>query len=237
MQPSKGFEEGQEGYVPSLIEESEGEENGGGGGGDLVGGLPGREGDEDQQQQGHHDREQEGDDDQGQEGDDEDEHDRQEGDDEDDQDQDEDDDGDGRRAGGAETGAGGEEPARSGRATVRHFYVDVQNPGESNYSIEEQHIAIDPKFLAQVQTSNDNNINQFLSLPELIPAKKRKRQQPLLDFTQSIILTSADYSKRLEEILAKKKTTATAVKKKKRRRKPQRSRGSCRGSCCKSRRR
>jgi uncharacterized membrane protein YgcG len=48
MQPSMGFEEGQEGYVPSVIDESEGEEYGGdgesgggkesGGGGDSVGG-------------------------------------------------------------------------------------------------------------------------------------------------------------------------------------------------------
>jgi hypothetical protein len=66
-----------------------------------------------------------------------------------------------------------------------------------------------------VQTSNDNNIIQFMSLPELIPAKKRKRQQPLLDFTHSIILTSKDYSKGLEEILAQKETTAAAAQKKK----------------------
>ena len=109
-----------------------------------------------------------------------------------------------------------EEPAAIGAANVsRHFYVDVQNPEESNYDRAEQHIAIDPGFLAEVQTSNDNNILQFLSLPELIPAKKRKRQQPLLDFTQSIILTSKDYSKGLEEILAKKEATAAAALKRK----------------------
>jgi hypothetical protein len=54
-----------------------------------------------------------------------------------------------------------------------------------------------------------------MSLPELIPAKKRKRQQPLLDFTQSIILTSTDYSKGLQEILAKKEATAAAALKRK----------------------
>jgi hypothetical protein len=89
-----------------------------------------------------------------------------------------------------------EEPATIGAANVsQHFYVDVHNSEESNYDRGEQHIAIDPGFLAEVQTSNDNNILQYMSLPELIPAKKQKRQQPLLDFTQSIILTSKDYTK------------------------------------------
>jgi hypothetical protein len=73
-----------------------------------------------------------------------------------------------------------EKPTAIGSANVsQHFYVDVQNPEESNYDRGEQHIAINPGFLAEVQTSNDNNILQFLSLPELIPAKKQKRQQPL----------------------------------------------------------
>jgi hypothetical protein len=137
----------------------------------------------------------------------------------------------GAESGGAGSSVGGvvlgdqgddEEPAAIGAAHVsRHFYVDVQNPEESNYDRGEQHIAIDPGFRAEVQTSNDNNIQQFLSLSELIPAKKRKRQQPLLDFTQSIILTSKDYSKGLEEILAKKEATAAAALKRRRRRRPQ----------------
>jgi hypothetical protein len=114
---------------------------------------------------------------------------KQEGDHEHEQDQDNDDDDQGIRAAGGCRGAPEimhrfEETATTGASNVRrHFYVDVQNPEESNYDREEQHIAIDPTFLAQVQTSNDNNINQLLSLPTLIPAKKRKRQQPLLDFT------------------------------------------------------
>ena len=149
MQPSRGFEENQEGYVPSLINESKGEESGGG------------------EECVHGDHEQ------------------------------------------------NEEPAAIGGVNVStHFYVDVPNPEESNYERGEQHIAIDPGFLEDVQTSNNNNIAHFLSLPELIPAKRRKRQQPLLDFTQSIILTSKDYSKGLEEILAQKEAIATAALKK-----------------------
>lgn len=140
MQPSRGFEEGQDGYVPPLSDESEGEEFGRG----------------EECVRGDHEL--------------------------------------------------NEEPAAiRGINISKHFYVDVPNPEESNYERGKQHIAIDPKFLDEVQTSNNNNIAQFLSLPELIPAKKRKRQQPLLDFTQSIILTSKVYSKGLEEILAQRK--------------------------------
>ena len=139
MQPSRGFEEGHEGYVPPLSDEFQGEECGGG----------------EECVLGDHKL--------------------------------------------------NEEPAAIGGFNVsKHFYVDVPNPEESNYERGEQHIAIDPGFLEEVQTSNNKNIAQFLSLPELIPAKKRKRQHPLLDFTQSIILTSKDYNKGLEEILAQK---------------------------------
>ncbi len=52
-------------------------------------------------------------------------------------------------------------------------------------------------------------------MPKLIPAKKRRRQQPLLDYTSSRILTFRDYVKGLEELLAKKEATAAAAKKKK----------------------
>ena len=87
-----------------------------------------------------------------------------------DHEQDEDHDDDDDDQGGYRASAGGcrgvqhigtriEEPAAIRAANVsRHFYVDVQNPEESNYDRAEQHIAIDPGFLAEVQTSNDNNI-------------------------------------------------------------------------------
>ena len=118
MQPSRGFEEGHEGYVPSLSDESQGEESGGGK--ECV----------------------------------------------------------------RDDHVLNEEPAAIGGVNVsKHFYFDMPNPDESNYERGEQHIAIDPGFLEEVQTSKNKNIAQFLSLPELIPAKKCKRQQPLLDFT------------------------------------------------------
>jgi hypothetical protein len=79
-----------------------------------------------------------------------------------------------------------------------HFYIDVPNPEESSYDQEECHIAIDPGFKAQLQADNDQDISNFLALPEIIPTKKRKRQQALLDFTQSIILTSREYVTGLE---------------------------------------
>ena len=61
---------------------------------------------------------------------------------------------------------------------------------------------------------NDSNIDKFLFLPELIPARTRRKQQPLLDYTKSIILKSRDYIKGLEELLAKKEATSVAVLKK-----------------------
>lgn len=90
-------------------------------------------------------------------------------------------------------------------ATTRHYYVDVPDPHESNYEACEQHVSIDPTFKEVLEKDNEGDISQFLCLPELIPAKKRKRQQPLLDYTHSRILTSQDYMQGLEDLVAKKK--------------------------------
>lgn len=98
---------------------------------------------------------------------------------------------------------------------TRHYYVDVPNPEESTYETCEQHVRIDPAFREEVEKQNENDISQFLALPELIPAQKRKRQQPLLDYTNSRILTSEDYMQGLQELLAKKEESAAAAKKKK----------------------
>ena len=114
MQPSRGFEEGQDGYVLPLSDESEGEESGGG----------------EECVRSDHEL--------------------------------------------------NEEPVAIGGINVsKHFYVDVPNPEESNYERGEQHIAIDPELLEEVQTSNNNNIAQFLSLPELILAKKNAKDSSL----------------------------------------------------------
>jgi len=100
-------------------------------------------------------------------------------------------------------------------APTRHYYVDVQNGEESNYHLSDQHTRIDSAFRAQIHEGNEQNISNFLALPEVIPAKKRTRQQPLLDYTSSRILTSRDYIAGLEELLARKEATAAAAKKKK----------------------
>ena len=96
-------------------------------------------------------------------------------------------------------------------APTRHYYVDVQNEEESDYNLNDQYIWIVPTFRAQIHEGNKQNISNFLSLYEIIPAKKRSRQQPLLDYTSSIIWTSRDYIARLDGLLARKEATATAA--------------------------
>lgn len=77
--------------------------------------------------------------------------------------------------------------------------------------MNDQHITIDSEFRDELKRINDSNIDEFFFLPELIPTKKEIKQQPLLDYTKSIILTSTYYIKILEELLAKKNaTTATS---------------------------
>ena len=76
-----------------------------------------------------------------------------------------------------------------------HYYVDVPNAHESTYEACERNVGIDPAFHAQLQHENEHDISTFLALPEKILARKRKRQQPLLDFTRSKILTSQAYTR------------------------------------------
>jgi phage protein D len=97
----------------------------------------------------------------------------------------------------------------------RHCYVDIPNPEDSNYGVDEQHVAIDPAFLAQLQEESGGDINKFLALPKLISAKKRTRQQPVLDYTQSRILISRDYIAGLHQVLAQKEAIAVVAKRKK----------------------
>jgi hypothetical protein len=55
-----------------------------------------------------------------------------------------------------------------------------------------------------------------LSFSKLIPAKTRRKQQPLLDYTKSLILTSKNCIKGLEKLLAKKEAIAAATQKRER---------------------
>ena len=57
-----------------------------------------------------------------------------------------------------------------------HYYVDVPNAQESTYEACERNMSIDPTFHAQLQHENEHDISTFLALPEIIPARKRKRQ-------------------------------------------------------------
>ena len=47
-----------------------------------------------------------------------------------------------------------------------------------------RHVPIDPTFHAHLQYHQGDNISNFLALPEVIPAMKRKQAQPLLDFSK-----------------------------------------------------
>ena len=83
-----------------------------------------------------------------------------------------------------------------------HYYVDMPHTDESYYHVKERHVSIDPAFHTHLQKHKENDINRFLLLPKVIPAKKRNRQQSLLDFTKSKILTSVAYKQGYKEVLA-----------------------------------
>ena len=85
-----------------------------------------------------------------------------------------------------------------------HYYVDVADAHESTYDACDRNVAIDADFDAQLRQEREHDITTFLALPELIPARKRKRQQPLLDFTRSKILTSQAYTEGCERLLAQR---------------------------------
>ena len=84
-----------------------------------------------------------------------------------------------------------------------HYYIDVSHAEESTYGVYERNIPIDPEFHANLE-QHSNNFSQFPALPEVIPARKKKKQQPLLDFLKSRILMSLAYTQACEEVLAQK---------------------------------
>ena len=107
-----------------------------------------------------------------------------------------------------------------------YYYVDVQNEKENDYDLNNQHIIIDPEFHAHIHEENEQNISNFLSLPEIIPTKKISMQQPLLDYTNSKILISKYYIIGLEELLARKKKPHLQLqRKRKKTRRPLKSNG------------
>ena len=93
-----------------------------------------------------------------------------------------------------------------------HFYIDVSNVDDSTYQASERHIPIDLDFQSNLKEKQEaGDFSTFLVLSEIIPARKRKRQQPLLDFTKSKILTSRAYSE-CERVMAQREATQTEAK-------------------------
>ena len=97
---------------------------------------------------------------------------------------------------------------------VPHFYVKVPGADDNTYDVLEWHVAIDPTFHAHLQEQEEDNISQFFALPEVIPAIKRKRAQPFMDFTKSKILTSAKYTQCCEDLLAQRLAHEAKAKRK-----------------------
>ena len=96
-----------------------------------------------------------------------------------------------------------------------HYYVDVPNSEENAYQACDKNVEIDPGFHEHVQEECEaGDISTFLALSKIIPARQRRRQQPLLDFTKSRILTSRTYTKSCERVLAQKEATQAEAKRK-----------------------
>ena len=81
------------------------------------------------------------------------------------------------------------------------------------YNVHERNVPIDPQFHTDLEEHN-NDISQFLALHEVIPTRKRKRQQPLLDFSRSKILTSLAYTQACKELLAQRTSREVEAKRK-----------------------
>ena len=95
--------------------------------------------------------------------------------------------------------------------TSVHYYVDVRNSDDSTH----ENVEIDRECHEHLQESCEpRDISTFLALPEIIPARQRRRPQPLLDFTKSKILTSRSYTESCEHVLAQKEATVAKAKRK-----------------------
>ena len=81
------------------------------------------------------------------------------------------------------------------------YYVNLPDAEESTHEVQDRAVNIDPGFESSLREQHeDTNFNSFLALPEVIPARKKKPQQPTLDFTSSKILTSEEYIFACEEV-------------------------------------
>ena len=95
------------------------------------------------------------------------------------------------------------------------YYVNVPDADESTHDAQDMPVNIDPDFQSSLHLQQQkHNFESFLALPEVIPTRKRKRQQPLLDFTKSKILTSTEYIEACEQFLAKRQKNEAVAKRK-----------------------
>ena len=89
-----------------------------------------------------------------------------------------------------------------------HYYIHIPDGDESTYEPKDRNVRIDPQFQCQLQEEEQAwDISRFLALPKIIPIRQRKRQQLLLNFMKSKILTSHTYTEGCECVLAQKKGT------------------------------
>lgn len=84
---------------------------------------------------------------------------------------------------------------------------------DGTHEVDDGVVNIDPDFQSTLQEQQtQQSFSSFLELPEVIPARKRKQQQALLDFRQSKILTSEEYISACEQLLARRQETEAAAK-------------------------
>ena len=96
-----------------------------------------------------------------------------------------------------------------------HYYVDVPNSEDTAYEAGDHDVPLEPGLDEHLQEEGEaGDISTFLALPEIIPTRERRRQQSLLDFTKSKILTSRTYTKACERLLAQKVATQAEAKRK-----------------------
>ena len=96
-----------------------------------------------------------------------------------------------------------------------HFYIDVLDVDKSTYQARKRHVPINPDFQSNLEEEQEaGDFSTFLTLLEIIPARKRKREQPLLDFSKSKILTSPVYSEGYERVMVQREATQTEAKSK-----------------------
>ena len=82
---------------------------------------------------------------------------------------------------------------------VMHFYVDA-DPNDAT--------VVDDVAGAELQAQSLESITRFLALPSTTPRLNQKHQDPIMDFTKLIILTSDEYMEAAVEVRQAKEDAA-----------------------------